>query len=256
MNKVNYKSDFDFFLVIRDCRGTDIGFPDFDWECRFYTVQKANAFEVSYKGGVYTNCFNDRGRIHVVCDNHGLSAGEIEAELNVFLPNEIYPDGNQHLSTPFSAEIKLIKGPAPCPSTAEVEATIPSIKLKYTDLTDKDKAEMTAPLKEELDNFMTEARAEIAEAKQTVQAASQTVTEATGQLEDIASRKVAEIVDGAPEQFDTLREIADALNSDKEGSVVNAIVTTLAQKANASDFEELTDEDIEAAVSDVQTAQE
>lgn len=61
------------------------------------------------------------------------------------------------------------------------------------------------------------------------------------------SDAVDSLIDGAPEAYDTLREIADALNKDVEGSVTNAIINTLAQKASISDFEEFTDAEIDEA---------
>ena len=46
-----------------------------------------------------------------------------------------------------------------------------------------------------------------------------------------ASEKIAALVDGAPESLDTLKEIADTLNKDTEGGVVNSIMTEIAKKA-------------------------
>lgn len=77
MKEINYKSDFDFILTLKTCNGADIGFPDYDWEANVFTVSNKNGFKVSCIGGVCTNCYNDEGRIHVVCDNHGLLPGEL-----------------------------------------------------------------------------------------------------------------------------------------------------------------------------------
>lgn len=52
MRKVNYRSDFDFVLRLFDCRGVEVGFPEYDWVARFWTGVKANAYEVSCIGGV------------------------------------------------------------------------------------------------------------------------------------------------------------------------------------------------------------
>lgn len=68
-----------------------------------------------------------------------------------------------------------------------------------------------------------------------------TKTEADGkfqtaaQVESIASAKVAEIVDGAPDSLDTLKEIADTLNKDTEGGIVNSLLTEIGKKANSAD---------------------
>lgn len=50
-----------------------------------------------------------------------------------------------------------------------------------------------------------------------------------------AADKIAALVDGAPESLDTLKEIADTLNKDTEGGVVNAIMTEVGKKANSAD---------------------
>lgn len=55
------------------------------------------------------------------------------------------------------------------------------------------------------------------------------------QVEAIAAAKVAEIVDGAPASLDTLKEIADTLNAETEGGVVNAVMTEIGKKANSAD---------------------
>ena len=52
----------------------------------------------------------------------------------------------------------------------------------------------------------------------------------TKNVEDIAAAKVAEVVGGAPEAFDTLKEIADALKDNDDA--VAAINNTLATKAS------------------------
>lgn len=92
----------------------------------------------------------------------------------------------------------------------------------------------------------------------------QTEAQVTAIAESKAAAKVAEIVDGAPESLDTLKEIADTLNKDTEGGVVNAIMTEIGKKANAdetytktaadetfikaSDFVAATDAEVEAAL--------
>lgn len=73
MQRINYKSDFDFILRLRDCKGDAVGFPGYDWEARLWTPQnKANAYTASCRGGVCENCYNDNGEIHIVCDGQEL----------------------------------------------------------------------------------------------------------------------------------------------------------------------------------------
>lgn len=53
------------------------------------------------------------------------------------------------------------------------------------------------------------------------------------QVENIAAQYVAELVNGAPAEFDTLKELSDALKD--KGDAISAINSTIATKANSSD---------------------
>lgn len=129
MNKVNYRSDFDFILRLKSCNGNDIGWPDFDWEARFHTLNnKVNAYTASCIGGVCTNCFNDDGKIHIVCDNHHIGMGRLMVEFTSIFPNSDYPDGNEKVVSPLPLGIELVRDAACCPISIEVEIQLPYIK--------------------------------------------------------------------------------------------------------------------------------
>lgn len=128
MRKINYKSDFDFILNLTDCRGENIGIPQYDWEARFYTSSQTDAFVASYKNGTYTNCFDDDGKLHIVCDNHGLPSGTLRCEFIAELPNDIYPDGHDRLICPEPIGIELVRGKGTCPCDLEVQMILPYIK--------------------------------------------------------------------------------------------------------------------------------
>lgn len=126
MNR-NYKSDFDFIMRVKDCQGQEIGFPTFDWTAKIWTNNIANAYSVSCVGGEMTNCFNDNGQIHVVCDNHRLGTGKVNVEFHAMLPNEIYKDGKQDIYNVQDVDIELIKGNA-CAGTLEADVSIPVLQ--------------------------------------------------------------------------------------------------------------------------------
>lgn len=157
MRKINYKSDFDFILKLTDCLGETVGWPDWDWEARLYTQNKANAYVASCMGGVYLNCFNDGGRIHVVVDSHRMGTGRLIVELRGRFPNGIYPDGTQDEVWPQPLEIELVAGSGDCPTTAEAEAVLPYIKgekgdkMTYADLTEENKKDLIKPIEEKID---------------------------------------------------------------------------------------------------------
>lgn len=129
--RINYKSDFDFIMKLADSSGADAGFPSFDWKAVLRTCGNcgfsARSFIVSYIGGVCTNCFNDNGQIHVVADNHGLTAGTLHVEFFAYPPNAIYPDGIQLTVSPQSVDIELVSGIGDGATDVEVSVQIPYI---------------------------------------------------------------------------------------------------------------------------------
>jgi len=128
MRKINYKSDFDFILRLRTSTGDEIGWPDYDWTARIWTTLKVNAFVASCIGGVCRNCYNDGGKIHIVANSHGLSAGRLNIEFTAELPNEIYPDASLRNVVPEPLDIELIRAAAPCPESMEIEMMLPYIR--------------------------------------------------------------------------------------------------------------------------------
>ena len=109
MAKINYKSDFDFILRLKDGAGHDLGFPDYGWEAMFWTSSKASPFKASCFGGVCKNCYDDEGQIHIVADNHNLGIGTLKVEFRAELPREIYPDDYQRNVMPEPLGIELIR---------------------------------------------------------------------------------------------------------------------------------------------------
>lgn len=165
MKRINYKSDFDFILHLKDCKDPEkaVPFPECDFDARFWTSNKANAYTASCKGGVYTNCFRtEDGGIHFVFDNHRLGVGTLKWEPHFEHQNDIYPDNIQDLFSKEPLDIELVDGPGDCPTTAEVEIIAPFIKgdkgdkLTYSDLTEADKADLIAPIKDDIDKAMEE----------------------------------------------------------------------------------------------------
>ncbi len=128
MKQINYKSDFDFILRLKDCAGNLIGWPDYDWTAKFWTSQKVNAFAASCRGGVCKNCYNDNGQIHIVANDHKMSAGVLNVEFTAEISNGIYPDDAERIVVPLPLEIELIRAAAPCPESFEVEVMLPYIK--------------------------------------------------------------------------------------------------------------------------------
>lgn len=140
----NYKSYFDFYLDLL-AGDKEIGWPAWDWEAWFYTTQPANAYKVSCIGGVCRGCFNDHGRIHVVCANHNIGKGRLKCVFKALLPDSIYPDGRRVEFTPFFADIVLWDGSSDDAGTLTVRASLEARPLQYIELV-TDKALYRVPL--------------------------------------------------------------------------------------------------------------
>lgn len=172
MTKINYKSDFDFILRLKDCADPKktVPFPEGDFDARFWTSNKANAYTASYRDGVYTNCFRtEDGGMHFVFDDHRMGKGALHWEPHFELPNDIYPDNMQDLYRKAALDIELVDGDGDCPTTAELEAMLPYIKgepFTYEDFTAEEIKELQQPATqaaEELKEFQTEAEAKESE---------------------------------------------------------------------------------------------
>lgn len=127
MEKINYKTDFDFTLSMPDCNGHETGFPKCDFTATVFTLNRLRPFVASQKNGVLTNCYNDNGRLHIVCDNHGLSCGRVMLDLELQVPNPIYPDRYQRVSKRYDTGIELVHQGGDCPRTAEIEVLAPYV---------------------------------------------------------------------------------------------------------------------------------
>lgn len=164
--RINYKSDFDFIMKFKDCEGKETTFPDCDWDAVFWTSNKANNYTASCHGGVYINCFKeDDGRIHFVFNNHALGAGVVKWEPHFMLPDTIFPDEVRDTYTPEPLGIELVSGKGDCPTTAEIELVAPFIKgdkMTYADLTEQDKADLIAPIKEDIDKAIAQGSGQVA----------------------------------------------------------------------------------------------
>lgn len=216
MKKINYKSDFDFIMRLRDCKDPEktVEWPEGDFEAVFWAASKANSYRAGRRGGVCENCFpTEDGGMHFVFDKHRLGVGTLKWEPHFELANVIYPDGKEDVYSKEPLGIELVDGPGDCPTTAEVEALVPFIRFKYEDLTDEEKAEISKPA--------TDAAASVRELEKSVRAAeNERVANETARIGAENARELAEQTRQANEQDRTeaeaLREVAEEERNDAE----------------------------------------
>ena len=115
MEKKNYKDDFTLLLHLyvkaESGEYVEIGFPTWDWRAKFYTTNKANAYEASYIGSVMHNCSNVDDKVQVIFDNHRLLAGVLRCEFISLIPSTEYADGNERIVVVGDLGVTLTKEP-------------------------------------------------------------------------------------------------------------------------------------------------
>ena len=136
MRKINYKSDFDFIMRLKDASGKEVPWPECDWDALFWTSNKPNAYRASCIGGVYVNCFREAdGSIHFVFNNHRMGKGTLHWEPHFRFPNDIYPDGIQDQFRKAQLGIELVDGDGDdVTDIPEVEVYMPAVYLTAYDL--------------------------------------------------------------------------------------------------------------------------
>ncbi|MCH5225061.1 MAG: hypothetical protein J1D77_03640 [Muribaculaceae bacterium] len=115
----NVHSDFDFILKLKSKNGKEVGFPSYDFEGRIYShdhhhinpFDRGHFYTISRRGETMKNCFDDKGRLHIVMNNHRLPPGRLHLDLVSFLPNPIYKDGVKKVEDKLVLGIELVEGP-------------------------------------------------------------------------------------------------------------------------------------------------
>lgn len=109
--KINYKSDFDFFIMAKGSNGKSLSFKDFDWTLTLSTPSSKSAFVASRKGGVLVGCtMNTSLAPRIICDNHGLDIGKVSMELAVEIPDALFPDKSRRIVSKIESGIYLTRG--------------------------------------------------------------------------------------------------------------------------------------------------
>lgn len=137
MKKINYKSDFDLIVRLKDCEGTEVPWPECDWDATFWTSGMAS-YAASYNSatGEYKNCFREAdGSMHFVFDSHGLGIGELKWQPHFALENPVYADGYKDTFSRAALDIELVVVGEDCPNeVAEALVVIPWQYLHDTDV--------------------------------------------------------------------------------------------------------------------------
>lgn len=170
MRKINYKSDFDFLMRLKDSAGKEVPFPECDWDAVFWTSSKAKAYHASCIGGVCTNCRKEANGTLFIFDSHAMGLGTLHWEPHFRLPNDIFPDGYQDLFRKAALGIELVDGDGDEATKTEIEYIIPYIKgdkgdaFTYDDFSVEEIADLKRPAVEAAES-VTKTESEVKEAE-------------------------------------------------------------------------------------------
>ena len=127
MQRINYRSDFDFILHLRDCRGQELPFPTYDFMVKLVT-DGGGSFIASQVKGVKTNCYDDEGKLHIVCNAHKLPPGNLRVSFEGDIPDDIFPDGKRFNVTTDHLPIALVIGKADVCCSVDAQLVLPTLK--------------------------------------------------------------------------------------------------------------------------------
>lgn len=138
MQEINYRQDFPLVITFyyNDENGDlkPFGFPPFDFKVTFWTTSRLNEYiaECKYTDGIpsYVNCKRVGDKFVVIFDNCDLMPGELHSEMISEVPSELYPDGYRRDILILHPDTKLITGPTPSPTCAQIRSLLPYIKGK------------------------------------------------------------------------------------------------------------------------------
>ena len=157
MQEINYRQEFPLFISFyyKNEKGElqPFGFPPFNFKLIFWTTSRNENFEAScnYVNGEpkYINCRRIDDKLVVIFDRHKLNPGNLHSEFVMETPSNLYPDGLRRDVVLIHSEVKLIHGPTPAPTRAEITAILPYIVGKdgrdftYEDFTQEQLEELT-----------------------------------------------------------------------------------------------------------------
>lgn len=133
MTRINYRNDFEFELEVLDATGFK-SIPSFDWQARFYTRNRLQAFIAQSIGGVLSGCRIQDGKLMITADGHGLMPGRLNVEFFSFFPNESYPDGVQRLLFTKELDIELVPTASDAPADLQVTAALSALIRESNDI--------------------------------------------------------------------------------------------------------------------------
>lgn len=107
--RINYKSDFDFPLIVFDNKNSIVSLAKYDWTLTLSTYNSKKAFVASHRGREYVNAAPRSGgaAATIICDNHGLDCGQIIMEFCIEIPDAKFPDKFRRIVSRITTAIVL-----------------------------------------------------------------------------------------------------------------------------------------------------
>lgn len=112
MSKKNYRSDFSLWLNVFDGYG-QWNLPGYNVRIQLRSESGGKVFRAFWNAEEPERSVNVRvrdGRLLVVCNHHGLMPGRVSADIDIALPNALYPDGHDNRHYRAWSDVELVTG--------------------------------------------------------------------------------------------------------------------------------------------------
>ena len=153
MRNINYLSDFQVVINIKDADGNIISPPSVPWEVVF-TDEQCKEFHCTFDGSNYVHCIVDGNDIVCFVDNPGFSCGKLRATFIQHVHSDDYCDGTMDLTQPLQCDIMLTKRDSDDSTPITIEALPNWVKgpkgdkgdaFTYSDFTAEQLASLRGP---------------------------------------------------------------------------------------------------------------
>ena len=122
MRYINYKSDFQVIINIKDKEGNIVAPPSVPWEAVF-ADENCVEFKCYFDGTNYTHCIVDGNDIVCFIDNPSFTCGKLRCTFYQHIPSAEYCDGVLDLTQPLQCDIMLSKRESDDSTPITIEAS-------------------------------------------------------------------------------------------------------------------------------------
>ena len=226
---INYKSDFKLVECFRDSSLLKVPF-----RFTYYTKSIKYSYTVSYNGTDYINCNPTLdNRLMVIFDNHDLKIGQLKVKREFFLNDKDFQDGICYLISEECLDIFLDKN-----VMSECDEVTSKVQTYYHVLDIKTSSDLyynngTIGISDSFKSSKQDTILDLDTIRSNANKGATALQKVPSEYitESDVNTKIANLVDSAPEDLNTLNELAIALKNNKDVvEVLNQSITNKQDK--------------------------